>query len=250
MAGGKTNDFRSRPRELMPREKMRRAASVRDVETEALLAVMLKTGAVGCDVETLSRRLLKAAGSLARLVKCDWRELEALVRSYNAAHPEAPVRGIGPAKILDLAAAFELVRRGYDVAGDDVRRCAVRTARDAEAVFRRALSRDDEQENFLVLPLDSKNHPLCEPLRVTRGTLDKSPVHGREVFRDAIRWGAYAVMVAHNHPSGDPTPSADDVVVTRRLVEVSKVVGIPLLDHLVLGRGRFVSIRSAGAVAF
>jgi DNA repair protein RadC len=246
----KPNNFKAMSDDLKPREKMRRAASVRDVDTEALLAVMLKTGAAGCDVAELSRRLLKAAGSLSRLVKCDWRELEALIRAHNAAHPEERVVGIGPAKGLLLAAAFELVRRGYAVTDDDVRGLTVREAGDAAEIFRRALSLGEEQENFLVLPLDAKNHPLCEPICVTRGTLDMSPVHGREVFKDAIRWGAHAVMVAHNHPSGDPTPSGDDLAVTRRLVEASAVVGIPLLDHLILGRSAFVSLRESGEVAF
>ena len=244
------NDFKSLPDELKPREKMRRAASVRDVETEALLAVLLKTGAAGCDVAELSRRLLKAAGSLSRLVRCDWRELALLIRQHNAAHQETKILGIGPAKQLELAAAFELVRRGYAVSAEDVRSLVVRESGDAAEIFRRVLDPGDEQENFLVLPLDAKNHPLCEPIRVTRGTLDMSPVHGREVFKDAIRWGAHAVMVAHNHPSGDPTPSRDDLAVTRRLVEASVVVGIPLLDHLILGRTDFISLRESGDVAF
>ena len=104
----------------------------------------------------------------------------------------------------------------------------------------------EEQENLFVLPLDAKRHPLCEPICATRGTLDKSPVHSREVFKDAIRWGAHAVIVAHNHPSGEPEPSRDDVVVTKRLVEASAVIGIALLDHIVIGSGSHVSLRESG----
>ena len=92
--------------------------------------------------------------------------------------------------------------------------------------------------------------PQFTVVNETRGTLDRSPVHVREVFKDAIKWGAHAVMVAHNHPSGDPTPSAEDVVLTRCLVDASAVVGIPLVDHLVIGNGRFVSLRERGDVAF
>lgn len=244
------NDFKSLSDDLKPREKMRRAASVRLVDDVSLLAVMLKTGTRGCDVLELSRRLLKAFGSLTRLVRCDWRELRATIRNYNAAHPDERVLGIGPTKQLELAAAFELVRRGFEMSAEDVRLRTVDTSDCAAEIFRRALEMGDEQENFLVLPLDAKNHPLCEPIRVTRGTLDRSPVHAREVFKDAIRWGAHAVMVAHNHPSGDAEPSQDDLVVTRRLVEASAVVGIPLLDHLVLGRQKHVSIRARGEVRF
>ena len=96
------------------------------------------------------------------------------------------------------------------------------------------------------LPLDTHFHPLSEPLRVTRGTRDATDVHVREVFREAIRWNARGAMVAHNHPTGDPTPSEEDLSLTRRLVETAQVLGIELVDHLVLGRScsesPFVSI--------
>jgi len=244
------NNFKALSDDLKPRERMRRAASVRAVDDAALLAVMLKTGAPGCDVVELSRRLLKAFGSLPRLVRCDWRELGETIRRYNREHPNERVLGIGPTKQLELAAAFELVRRGFDVKPEDIRSRVVDSTVVAAEIFRRALDMTEEQENFLVLPLDAKSHPLCEPIRVTRGTLDMSPVHGREVYKDAIRWGAHAVMVAHNHPSGDPEPSREDIVMTKRLADVANVVGIPLVDHIVLGRDAFVSIRERGEVSF
>ena len=106
---------------------------------------------------------------------------------------------------------------------------------EAVEVFRAVLSPEEEQENFFVLPVDTHFHPLSEPLRVTRGTRDATDVHVREVFREAIRWNARGVMVAHNHPTGDPTPSEDDLVLTRRLIKTARVLGVELLDHLVLG---------------
>ena len=244
------NRFKELSDELKPREKMRRAPTVRTVDDASLLAVMLKTGARGCDVAEASRRLLKAFGSLSRLVRCEWRELGETIRRYNKAHPDERVLGIGPTKQLELAAAFELVRRGFEVSSEDVRSKVVDSTEAAAEIFRRALAMGEEQENLFVLPLDAKNHPLCEPICATRGTLDKSPVHSREVFKDAIRWGAYAVIVAHNHPGGDPAPSREDVVVTKRLIEASLVVGIPLIDHIVLGNPGFVSLRDSGLVAF
>ena len=244
------NDFKALPDELKPREQLRRAASPRDVSEESLLAILLKTGANGCDVVELARRLLKAFGSLHALVRADGRQLERTIKDYNRSHPEKRILGIGPVKALELTAAFELVRRGFEPKADDVRLRRVTTSEDAYDVFKRGLALGDEQENFYVLPLDAKSHPLCEAVRVTRGTLDWSPVHVREVFKDAIKWGAHAVMVAHNHPSGDPTPSAEDIVLTRCLVEASAVVGIPLVDHLVLEAGRFVSLRERGDVMF
>ena len=244
------NDFKSLSDELKPREKMRRASSVRTVDDASLLAVMLKTGVQGCDVVELSRRLLKAFGSLPRLVRCDWRELGETIRQYNKAHPSERVLGIGPTKQLELAAAFELVRRGFEVSPEDVRVKTVDSTEAAVEIFRRSLAMGEEQENLFVLPLDAKRHPLCEPICATRGTLDMSPVHSREVFKDAIRWGAHAVIVAHNHPSGDPTPSREDIIVTKRLLEASLVVGIPLIDHIVIGNPGFASLRDLGLVAF
>lgn len=244
------NDFKSLSDELKPREKMRRASSVRAVDDASLLAVMLKTGVQGCDVVELSRRLLKAFGSLPRLVRCDWRELGETIRQYNKAHPNERVLGIGPTKQLELAAAFELVRRGFEVSPEDVRAKVVDSMEAAVELFRRSLAMGEEQENLFVLPLDAKRHPLCEPICATRGTLDMSPVHSREVFKDAIRWGAHAVIVAHNHPSGDPTPSREDIIVTKRLLEASLVVGIPLIDHIVIGNPGFASLRDLGLVAF
>lgn len=246
----KPNNFKSLSDELKPRERMRRASSVRSIDDASLLAVMLKTGAPGCDVGELARRLLKAFGSLSRLVRCDWRELRETIKKYNKANPEERVLGIGPTKQLELAAAFELVSRGFEVSRDDVRTMVVDSTEAAVEVFRRAVQMGEEQENFFVLPLDSKNHPLCEPICVTRGTLDMSPVHAREVFKDAIRWGAHAIIVAHNHPCGDPEPSREDVVSTKRLLEASLVVGIPLVDHIVLGKSQCVSMRESGLVAF
>ena len=244
------NYFKALPNELKPREVMCKASSPRNVDDVSLLAVMLKTGTHGCDVVELSRRLLKAFGSLSRLVRCDWRELAERIKDYNRLHPRERVLGIGKAKQLELAAAFELVRRGFEVKPGDVRGKTVSTSESAHEIFRQSLEMGDEQENFYVLPLDAKNHPISEPVRVTRGTLDGSPVHCREVFKDAIRWGAHAIVVAHNHPSGDATPSREDIAVTRALLDAAIIVGIPLIDHLVLGRDAFISIRESGEVRF
>ncbi len=244
------NNFKALSDELKPRERMRRAASIRSVDDASLLAIILKTGAPGCDVVELSRRLLKAFGSLSHLVRCDWRELGETIKRHNKEHPNERILGVGPVKQLLLAAAFELVRRGFELKPEDVRTRVVDSTEVAAEIFRRALEQGDEQENFFVLPLDAKNHPLSEPICVTRGTLDGTPVHGREVFKDAIRWGAHAVIVAHNHPSGDPEPSREDIIVTKSLLEASTIVGIPLVDHLVLGRDSCVSIREKGFVSF
>lgn len=245
------NDFKARAGELKPREQMERAASPRELPSETLLAILLKTGAPGCDVVELARRLLSAFGGLRELLSSDWRALETRIAQYNAANPDRPVSGIGHVKCLELAAAFELGARSLRLSPEDLRRRTVRRASDAHDIFRMVLSPDETQENFLVLPLDTKFHPLCEPVRVARGTRDGLSVHVREVFREAIRWNARGVMAAHNHPTGDPTPSDEDLALTARLREVAAVVGIELLDHLVLGdplsARPFVSLRQLQA---
>lgn len=255
------SEFKARADESKPREKMMRAPSLREISGEDLLAVLLKTGAQGCDVSALAARLLSLYGSTAAFVRAaaDWRAVKERVRRHNAEHPQARILGVGDVKLLELAAAVELARRGFDAAPDDDDGAGVplkiRSASDALRAFRVAVRGRGEQENFFVLPIDVKFTPLSDPICVTRGTVASTPVHPREVFREAVRWGAHAIFVAHNHPSGDPTPSQEDFALTERLLEVAQTVGIPLLDHIVFGTGRgaaggFVSFRAANLVKF
>ena len=95
---------------------------------------------------------------------------------------------------------------------------------------------DETQESGFALYLDAKRHLLCEPVRISRGTVDKTFLHPREIFRQAIRLGAVSVIVAHNHPSGDPTPSDEDIAETKNLHETGEIVGIPLDDHVIICR--------------
>ncbi len=243
---------------VKPREQLREAGSPSELPSEALLAILLKTGSAGCHVLETARRLLGAFGSVTEMVKSDWKTLRERIREYNRDNPATQIKGVGEVKIMELAAAFELVRRGYEVEGEDIRKIQIRTPEAAVQVFRRAAVLGDEQENFFVLPLDAKDRPLCTtPLRVTRGTLDRTPVHAREVFKTAIRWGAKSIIMAHNHPSGDATPGQDDIRLTEQLVAASRIIGIPIRDHIVIagaaeasgGRG-FVSMSREGIVQF
>lgn len=229
------NNFTAKVVDLMPREKMIRAADPKDVDDVALLAVLLKTGTNGCDVVELSRRLIEAFGSLKGLVDSDWRRIENRIAEYNRECPARPIKGIGRVKCLELSAAFELGRRGTRLTHQELSLKSVCNAKDAYSLFRGIVAVAECQETLYVLPLDAKHRPMCEPFRVSLGTVDYTPVVARDVFRKAISWGAQAVVVAHNHPSGDPTPSADDLEVTKMLVAASKLVDVVLLDHLVLG---------------
>lgn len=147
--------------------------------------------------------------------------------------------GLGPAGARALSAAFAIGRRVEEVRwarGDSIRSPA--------GVYRLMAPRlrGLEREVFAVVLVDGK-HRLLEVEHISEGTLTTSLVHPREVFRPALRRGAAAIVAVHNHPSGDPEPSAEDVEVTRRLLDAGKLLGVPLLDHVVLGRGAFVSLR-------
>jgi len=150
--------------------------------------------------------------------------------------------GLSHAAARRLAAAFELGRRV-----EAARRAPRRSVRTPRRVFETVLPllRGAEQELFLVLLLDAK-HALQRTARVSHGTLTTSLVHPREVFAPAVREAAAAIVVVHNHPSGDPEPSREDLDVTRRLSDAGRLLGIPLVDHVVVGEGSFVSLRERG----
>jgi len=148
------------------------------------------------------------------------------------------VPGIGPATAARIIAALELGRRAEIESHRDGG--AVRGPEDVYRLLGPRL-RDLPQEEFHVLLLNSQNRVIREVL-VSRGILDASLVHPREVFRAAILEGAASIVVVHNHPSGDPTPSPEDRGVTDRLAEAGRTVGIPLLDHVIVGAGRYASL--------
>ena len=244
------NNFDKRGGELMPRELMERAADPALVPDEALVAVLLKTGAHGLNVIELSRRLIEAFGSMKSLVSADWRALEECIKGWNETHPDRPIKGLGHVKCLELSAAFEMGRRWSRLAPDELKSHKVTDPETAYRIFKTVLTPGDDKENLYVLLLNNKNRPICEPLRISRGTADSAPAFARDVFKEALKWGAVAVMVAHNHPSGDAAPSKADFKFTERLVELAKIAEIRLLDHLVLGDGTYTSIRSLGEISF
>ncbi|MEI7901195.1 MAG: JAB domain-containing protein, partial [bacterium] len=139
-----------------------------------------------------------------------------------------------------------------------VKNPAIRTPEDAAAFLRPimfAATGGNSQESFMALLLDTKNKLIGIPRECTRGILDSSPVHPREVFREAVRDSAASVILSHNHPSGDPTPSKEDIDITRRLIEAAKILGIRIVDHIIIGRPSadtpgHVSLREKNLVAF
>ena len=246
------SEFKNKALDLLPREMMMKASSAEELSDDALLAVLLKTGSVGCDVVELARRLIDAFGSIKNLVAADWRQIENRILDYNMANPKRPVRGVGKVKCLELAAAFELGRRGNRLSFVELVQMRVITPDDAYKVFLGVGMPSLEREVFYVLPLDVRNQPKSLPIAISSGSAASAAVDVSAVFREAIRWNARSIVVAHNHPSGDPTPSEEDVQLTQALRNAADVLKIGLLDHLVVGAsdsaaGRgFVSIFEVG----
>ena len=194
-----------------------------------LLGLVLREGLREEDAVEIAGRLLRTFGGLRRTATRTLAELTA-------------VPGIGPARAARVQAAFALVRAFSEEVlprGLSIRSCS--------EIFERfhPVLRDRKREVFLSILLDGKNRVLKED-QVSVGSLTASIVHPREVFMSAIRESADAIVFVHNHPSGDPTPSVEDVEITNRLVEVSRIVGIRVLDHVVIGDGCYASFHERG----
>lgn len=139
------NNFEDLPSELLPRDLMERAADPSTIPDEALLSIILKTGAAGCDVRELSRRLLDAFGSLNRLISSDWRDIEERIKKHNKDYPRRPILGIGRVKCLELAAAFEMGRRANRMSPEEMRKSSVMTPDDGFRLFRAVIRPGEEK---------------------------------------------------------------------------------------------------------
>lgn len=225
------------PPDERPRERLLAigAAMLSNVE---LLAILLGTGdrASGASAIDLALRLLRFAGRRGPGIG-----------ALAGLRPEELCRipGIGVAKAARIVAAMELGRR---LGASTPARATIQGPTDVADLLGEAMRRL-QREHFKVLLVNTKNQVLgIETISI--GTLDQTTVHPREVFRAAISRGAAAVILAHNHPSGDPHPSPDDLAVTRRFIEVGRLMGIPILDHVIIGDGRHTSIRELHTVWF
>jgi DNA repair protein RadC len=221
-----------RPRAAGPRERLASHGSEALSDAE-LLALLLRTGRTGRSAERLARELLERHRGLAGLARAAAAELHA-------------TPGVGPAKGASLVAALELGRR---LAARRLERGdPIRSPGDVHRHFHPHL-RDAACERFLVLLLDGR-HRVLRWVQTSQGTLTASLVHPREVFRPALQEAAAAVILVHNHPSGDPTPSREDREITERLVRAGGLLGIPVLDHVVVAEHGYVSLREEGRLDF
>lgn len=244
------SSFKSLPDDLKPREelKLRGAGNVSD---SGLLAILFRTG-TSVSVEgkrrtknvlELARETLEHFGGLTKLFQCDYLELK-----------QSGIKGLGDVKCIELAAALELGRR---IVTRQLTDSPGATLTNPQAVFQLIYpyTQHLSQEVVWVLLLDTRGHLIGQPIECSRGDLNTSPLHPREIFNRAIRCSAAAVILVHNHPTGDSEPSREDIEATRRLIEAGRVVGIPLFDHIVIGRPingtpGYTSLRARGLVDF
>ncbi len=212
-----------------PRERLQKLG-IEALSAQEILALILGRGVAGESVMVTAQRLLSRFGSLKGIASASVEEL-------------SQVKGIGVAKGSQIKAAFELANRveGYSEAGN---KPLVKTPEDVVGLVRGRL-KGKKKEHFLALLLDTRNQ-LIKVAEISVGSLDSSLVHPREVFKEAISATAASVIFAHNHPSGDPTASEDDIRLTKRLAEAGEIVGIDVLDHIIISDGNYLSLKREG----
>ncbi|WP_299027165.1 DNA repair protein RadC [uncultured Thermanaerothrix sp.] len=211
-----------------PRERLARLGA-EALSTAELLAILLRVGIPGENAVQLGTRLLKTFGGLGGLHRASLHELQAQ-------------HGVGVAKAAQIKAAIELGRRM--VAASPEERPAIHSPADAAALVLYEMSALP-QEHLWVILTDTRNR-VMHIEKMYRGSLNASTVRVGEVFRAAIQRNAAAILVVHNHPSGDPTPSPEDIALTRALIQAGRLLDVEVLDHLVIGQGRFVSLKERG----
>ena len=226
------------PAQLRPREEFERVGA-ENVSDAVLLALILRTGSSGINVVDVSRCLLSTFGSLTALARASLAELQR-------------IESIGPVKAQMIKAAMELAQR---LSRESVGERPIIVSPEQAAAVLRERARVLQHEVFWALMLDTKNRLIGEPCRISEGILNSSLVHPRELFKRALAHSCAGIILLHNHPSGDPSPSADDIKVTRQMVSAGELMQIRVIDHIVLGHRRqsgrdFISLREAGLIEF
>lgn len=215
-------------REDRPRERLIRQGA-QSLSNQELIAILLRTGTKEESVLALANRVLNYFEKLHEL-------------KYATLEEIVSIKGIGEAKAVQLLAAIELGRRLSQKQIDG--RYVIRSPQDAATFLMPDMS-SLQQEHFVVLFLNVKNQILHKQT-IFIGSLNSSIVHPREIFREAVKRSAASIICAHNHPSGVPTPSPEDIDVTKRLQEAGFIIGIELIDHLIIGDHQFISLKEKG----
>ncbi|RBW71642.1 RadC family protein [Bacillus taeanensis] len=218
------------PKQERPRERLL-YEGVEALSNQELLAILLRTGTVNDSVIQLSQRLMQSFDGLRMLQHATVEELIA-------------VKGIGLAKAVQILAAFELGRRIHRQHSGE--KYTIRTPEDGANYVMEEL-RFLTQEHFVCIYLNMKNQVIHRQT-VFIGSLNASIVHPREVFKEGLKRSAASIICFHNHPSGDPAPSHEDIEVTKRLVECGQLLGMEVLDHIIIGDKRYISLKEKGYV--
>ncbi len=211
-----------------PRERLTNLGAQALTNAE-LIAILLRVGVVGESAVDVGQRLLRKFGGIGGLHRASVKEL-------------MEQHAVGEAKAAQIKAAIELGRRL--TLESPAERPSINSPADAAALVQYEMSAL-EQEHLRVILLDRRNRVL-EIVEVYKGSVNSSQVRVGELFKDAIRANASAIIVVHNHPSGDPTPSPDDVAVTRAIMQAGKLLDVEVLDHMVIGQGKWVSLKERG----
>ncbi len=219
------------PRDERPREKLILSGE-HNISDAELLAIVLGSGTRRESAVQMAQRILKEAGNLKMLGAMSVNEL---MQQFH---------GVGPARAAQLKAALELSRRYSKELGETKPRFS--NSKTVYLHFHESFL-GKQQEELWIAVLDMKNH-LIYKQAISRGTLNGSPVHPREVFAVAIRNSGAGIILLHNHPSGDPAPSPEDRKVTLQMLEAGKLLGIPLLDHIIIGTGAYFSFKDQGLI--
>ena len=214
--------------EERPRERLAKLGP-QSLTTAELLAILLRVGMVGETSVQVGQRLLQTFGGISGLHRASFAEL-------------SNQKGVKLAKAAQIKAAIELGRRLVQESPEE--RPSVHSPADAAELVQYEMSAL-EQEELRVVLLDTRNH-LLHIETVYRGSVNSSQVRIAEIFKAAIRRNAPSLIVIHNHPSGDPTPSPDDVAITRLIMQAGEILDVKLLDHIIIGKGRFVSLKERG----
>jgi len=225
----KSFTIRDLPVSERPRERLQKFGA-EALSAQEILALILGRGISGESVMVTAQRLLSQFGSLKGVASATLEEL-------------SKIRGIGLAKAAQIKAVFELTSRleGYQDSG---KKETVKTPEDVVSLVRGRL-KNKKKEYFLALLLDTRNQ-LIRAAEISIGSLDSSVVHPREVFKEAVAASAASVIFAHNHPSGDPAASEDDINLTKRLAQAGEIMGIDVLDHVIVGDQKFLSLKREG----
>ncbi len=212
-----------------PRERLQKFG-VEALSAQEILALILGRGIAGESVMVTAQRLLSQFGSIGGMANASVEEL-------------AQVKGIGPAKASQIKAAFELANRleGYP---ELTKKPQVKTPEEVVSLVKGRL-KDKKKEHFQALLLDTRSQ-LIKISEISVGSLDASIVHPREVFKEALSASAASVIFVHNHPSGDPKPSEDDIKLTERLAQAGEIMGIDVLDHIIIGNKEYLSLKREG----